>query len=288
MKVFKAEVLGFCMGVKRAVESAETALAENESYNPSLKKVFTLGPLIHNPTVLDSLSSRGVEILTEDNYTKADASSVVIIRAHGTTPQVMDGLKATGATIIDSTCPRVHLSQKRAREWVEKGYTIIIAGDRNHGEVTSISGYAEGNVVILQNANEAKDLDVPEKSVLLSQTTFSSAEFEKIQNILSEKNSQIVVFNSICPATFERQNALKDIEGKADGIIVVGGKTSANTRRLFEIAKGICPNACHIENATEIPEFFYSLGTVALTAGASTPDSIIDEVEKKLLNFKKV
>lgn len=287
MKVFKAEVLGFCMGVKRAVESAENAIKTNSPNNPSFRKVYTLGPLIHNPTVLKSLESRGVEILTEENYSKVDASSVVIIRAHGTTPQVLAGLEATGATIIDSTCPRVHLSQKRAREWVEKGYLIIIAGDRNHGEVTSISGYADGKTVILQDEKEAKSLEVPEKAVLLSQTTFSSLEFENIKNILLEKNSNLVVFNSICPATFERQKALKDIEGKADGIIVVGGKSSANTRRLFEIAQSICSYACHIENASEIPEEFFSLETVALTAGASTPDAIIDGVEKALLENQK-
>lgn len=276
MQIIKAQVLGFCMGVKRAVSSAEEALSLN-------KKVFTLGPLIHNPSVLNTLTERGVQILSKDNMSLLDENSIVVIRAHGTSPDIIEKLNSTKATIVNSTCPRVSLSQKRAAEWSEKGYMVIIAGDKNHGEVSGICGYSSNASVVIQNEDEAKKLEVPEKSILLSQTTFSPAIFLNIQKILEEKNKNLVVFNSICSATYERQNALRNLEGKVDGILVIGGKLSANTRRLFEIAQSICNKSALIEGADEIPEEFYGLEKVGITAGASTPDYIINEVEKKLI-----
>ena len=282
MKVIRAAVLGYCMGVRRAVDAADRALKENES---SGKKIFTLGPLIHNPSVLQNLESRGLCILSKENMACATQDSVVIIRAHGTTPLVMRQLASCRANIVDATCPRVHLSQKRAAEWSEKGYDVIIAGDRNHGEVTSIIGFAEEQSVstfVVQNVEEARILSVPEKAVLIAQTTFSPEEFEKITNVLKEKNNSLVVFNSICSATLERQKALKDLKGSVDGILVIGGKNSANTRRLYETALTVC-HAALIENESQIPEEFYSMNSVGITAGASTPDEVIDRTEKKLL-----
>ena len=276
MEIICARVLGYCMGVRRAVESAEKAL------NSSEEKIYTLGPLIHNPVVLNSLEKRGLSILKEDDIQHLKEKSTVIIRAHGTTPGVLDSLKNGGHTVIDATCPRVHLSQKRAAEYAEKGFTVIIAGDRNHGEVVSIAGYAKKNAVVIENTDEAQALDVPQKSVLIAQTTFSPEAFEKISDVLKEKNPELVVFNSICTATMERQTALKEIAGKADGILIIGGKTSANTRRLFLAAEKLFPRAALIEDADGIPEEFFSMKKVALTAGASTPDAVIEAVKNAL------
>ena len=283
MKIIKADVLGYCMGVKRAVDSAEKALEERQNQ----QKVYTLGPLIHNPDLMSSLEKRGASILKPEDINQLDSNSVVIIRAHGTTPQILNEINEKKAIVIDSTCPRVHSSQNRASKYAEMGFQIIIAGDKNHGEVTSISGYSKGHSVVIQNAKEAESLNVEEKAVLISQTTFSMEEFDRIEKILRARNSQLVVFNSICPATRERQNALRSLENQAEGILVIGGKQSANTRRLYEIALSICRNAALIENAADIPEEFKNLETVALTAGASTPDSVIDEVEKALLSYSK-
>lgn len=282
MKIIRASVLGYCMGVRRAVEAAEKSLHENELLH---KKIFTLGPLIHNPTVLSNLEDRGLKVLTKDTLSLADSSSVVIIRAHGTTPSVMAQLEQACVQIVDATCPRVHLSQKRAAEWSSKGYAVIIAGDRNHGEVTSIIGFAEVNSVptfVVQNVDEACNLSVPEKCVLIAQTTFSPEEFDKITKLLQSKNDKIVVFNSICSATLERQNALKNMAGHVDGILVIGGRNSANTRRLYDTASAIC-HAALIENETQIPQEFYAMNTVGITAGASTPDEVIEKTEHKLL-----
>ncbi|MCR5762013.1 MAG: 4-hydroxy-3-methylbut-2-enyl diphosphate reductase [Treponema sp.] len=286
MKVIRASVLGYCMGVRRAVDAAEKSLQENESFH---REIYTLGPLIHNPTVLKNLEDRGLKVLTKENLSDAGDSSIVIIRAHGTTPVIMRRLEQASVHVVDATCPRVHLSQKRAAEWSSKGYAVIIAGDRNHGEVTSIIGFAEENSVktfVVQNADDANKISVPEKAILIAQTTFSPNEFCKIAEILQSKNNKIEVFNSICSATLERQNALKQLAGQVDGILVIGGKNSANTRRLFETAASLC-HAALIENENQIPSEFYEMGIVGITAGASTPDEVIDKTEKELFSRKK-
>lgn len=280
MQVIRAKVLGFCMGVRRAVETAVKALDQNKD---GTKKIYTLGPLIHNPTVLASLEGRGLRLLDADNLDEVDASSVVVIRAHGTTPDVLSRLESKKACVLDATCPRVHLSQKRAQEWSEKGFCIIVAGDRNHGEVVSISSYAKTPVIVIESAIEAENLQVPVDSVLIAQTTFSPVEFEKICSILKEKNSKLQVFNSICSATMERQDALRELEGNADGLLIIGGRNSANTRRLYDSGTKYF-SRCHlVENELEIPDDFLSMEKVAISAGASTPDSTIDAVENALI-----
>lgn len=286
MKVIKAAVLGYCMGVKRAVESAENALKDAFDENDgSPKKVYTLGPLIHNPTVLKSLQDRGVTILDEDGLNSLDQNSVVVIRAHGTTPEILEKLRKTGATVVDSTCPRVHLSQKKAFEFAQKGYTVVIAGDRNHGEVTSIQGYAGENNVVLENVREAEECNLSGKVLFLSQTTFSPSLFKEMEIVLRKKNLELQVFNSICNATMERQTALRDLKGKVDAVVVIGGRNSANTKRLYEIASSICPKAALIETPGEIPQDILCEKSVGITAGASTPDSVIQQVENILMNL---
>ena len=284
MTVVRAKTLGYCMGVKRAVESAVKTLEENPQ-----KEVYTLGPLIHNQKVLELLKEKGLKVLDAEKINISE-NSVVIIRAHGTTPSVVEKLTSLNVNVIDSTCPKVHLSQKRTSEYAERGYRIIIAGDRNHGEVTSISSYAEdkmaGCVVVVQNAEEAKDVVLWKKNMLIAQTTFSPEEFSKVIDVLKQRDTNITVFNSICSATQKRQNALKELKDKADAVLVIGGKNSANTRRLYEIALTICSNVALIEDEKEIPLDFYKFNTVALTAGASTPLSTVEAVEKALLRFE--
>ncbi len=288
MEVIRARVLGYCMGVQRAVEEAEKSL---EEYGAKCK-VYSLGPLIHNPRVIADFERKGLCLLDSHALNKIDSSSsVVIIRAHGTTPEVLASLSKKGVRVVDATCPKVHLSQKRAREFAEKGYTLVLAGDRNHGEVISICGYAENarpnSTVVVQNAGEAEKLSLKEPVMLLAQTTFSPCEYERITKVIKEKCPEAVVFNSICSATMERQKALAELKGLADGIIVIGGKNSANTKRLFESAKLICENVCLVEDEKEIPENFYSLKKVALTAGASTPLELVSRVEERLLSKGK-
>lgn len=288
MDIVRASVMGFCMGVRRAVEAAEKTI---EEYKGKDCKMFSLGPLIHNPAVLEEFRKDGMEVLEESNLAAVKEGCPVVIRAHGTCPQIVETLEKKGAVVIDATCPRVRQSQIRVREWSQKGYSVVVAGDKNHGEVTGISGYFDencgGQFYVVQSEEDAAKISVSGKLMLLAQTTFSFEKYEKIKNVLIKIYPEIKIFDSICPATKERQKALLELKGAADGILVIGGKNSANTKRLFESAEKIYSRAALIEEPDEIPQDFFELGKVALTAGASTPDWIIDRVEKALVDKLK-
>ena len=281
MEIIRASVLGFCFGVRRAVELAEKSLLENPG-----KKVYSLGPLIHNETTLKALGNKGLMIIEEDDLDKLPENSVVIIRAHGVAPNVIKILQSKNCKIVEATCPRVKASQKNVSKYTHNDDYVILTGDKNHGEVKGIAGYAGKNFVLIQTAEEAKALSIPDcdnkKVILLSQTTFSPKEFIEIENILKSKIKNLTVMNTICPATNERQEALAELCAQVDGVLVIGGKASANTIRLYQSAKANCKNAAHIQGAEGIPEEFFSMNKVGITAGASTPDSVIDSVEKAL------
>ena len=279
MTVLSAKVMGYCMGVRRAVDAALKALEENEN-------VYSLGPLIHNQTVLDLLSSKGLGIIEESQIDSLKENSTVIIRAHGVPPKVLDALKNRNCNVIDATCPRVVASQRNVQKYSELGYTVILAGDKNHGEVIGIAGYAGKDFYLVQNSDEAKSLadnfDGKSKAFLLSQTTFSPVEFECIGKEFQHKFSEFKVMNTICSATKERQDALVELCPSVDGVLVVGGKNSANTRRLYQIACKYCSKVLLIENAAQITDDFLALERIGITAGASTPDVVIDGVKTRL------
>lgn len=284
MTVILADVLGYCMGVRRAVESA---IASIDKAND----VYTLGPLIHNKTALNSLEKKGLKVLNENKAEDAKIGSTVIIRAHGVPPSVNEILKKRECTIINATCPRVTASQKNAARYASMNYTVILAGDSNHGEVIGIAGYAGNKFYLVQDSEDAKKLlppeDADENAILLSQTTFSPQEFEKIAEIIKEKYKNLKVMNTICPATKERQDSLLRLCPLVEGVLVVGGKNSANTKRLLQTAKENCSKAALIETSDEIPEDFFKLQIVGITAGASTPDSAIEEVKNALMSHNK-
>lgn len=284
MEVILADVLGYCFGVRRAVDTAMLTL---ESDGQS--KVFSLGPLIHNQVALDMLSSKGLSVLKENEIDSLQEGSRVIIRAHGVPPETLAKVEEKKCKLVNATCPKVLASQKNAAKYAALGYTVILAGDRNHGEVVGIAGYAGKKFILVENCQEASEIDnfpESESAILLSQTTFSKEEFNGIAEILSQKIKNLKVLNTICSATKERQDALQNLCPKVDGILVVGGKNSANTKRLLQIAENNCKNAALIERADEIPESFFSLEKVGITAGASTPDSVIQAVVKRLKKIK--
>ncbi|MBR1640581.1 MAG: 4-hydroxy-3-methylbut-2-enyl diphosphate reductase [Treponema sp.] len=278
MKIIRASVLGFCFGVRRAVELAEKALAENPG-----KKVYSLGPLIHNENALQSLAEKGLHILEEAEIESLEEGSVVIIRAHGVAPKVTDALEAKKCVVIDATCPRVKASQKMVERYSSENDYVVLTGDRNHGEVIGIAGYAGENFSQIQDFEEARTFDIPDSSrkniILLGQTTYSPKEFEKIEKLFRGKFRNLAVMNTICPATNERQEALLKLCGQVEGVLVVGGKNSANTKRLYQTAAENCRYAAHIQSAADIPPEFFGLERIGITAGASTPDEIIEEVE---------
>lgn len=283
-EIIKADVLGFCFGVRRAVELAQKALDERDG---TYKKVYSLGPLIHNEAVLNKLSQQGLIILEDDsieNISSIEKQSLVIIRAHGVTPYVIDELIKKDCRIVDATCPRVKASQKTVEKYTSQNDYVILTGDKNHGEVIGIAGYAGSNFIQIQTKAEAENLDTSllenGNVILLSQTTFSAGEFSAIENVLKNKINNIIVMNTICPATHERQKALVDLCKKVDGVLVIGGKDSSNTKRLYQTALQNCTYAAHIQTKEDIPIEFFKLKSVGITAGASTPDEIIEEIKE--------
>lgn len=285
MQVIRSEVMGFCFGVRRAVEWAQKALLEN-----SQDKVYSLGPLIHNESALKELGKQGLQTLETDDIDSIPPGAVVIIRAHGVPPSLIKELEDKGCKIVDATCPRVKASQKMVERYSSDNDYVVLAGDRNHGEVIAIAGYAGKNFSQIQDYEEAKLFKIPDSDkknvILLGQTTYSPLEFEKITELFKSEFKNLAVMNTICPATNERQTALLELCKKVDGVLVIGGKMSANTKRLYQTAAQNCKYAAHIQTAQDIPEEFFHLEKVGITAGASTPDQIIDQVEGALLNHK--
>ena len=283
------------------MKSALDALgAEDGMQKP--KKIYSLGPLIHNQIALEQLSDKGLIILQENQIDSLDNDSLVIVRAHGVSPFVLERIKASGAQVIDATCPRVALSQRRAAEFSAMGMFVILTGDKGHAEVKAVEGSALfaaetsekakkaaaklGRFILVQSADEAAALkiepEMQENSVLLSQTTFSPEEYKKIALILSEKIKGLKVLDTICPATAQRQKALVELAKKVDALVVVGGKKSANSERLYELAKSLKPSAFFVESAEDLPKDFGGAKTIGLTAGASSPDFVIDAVEERI------
>jgi len=286
VKVIKAKTLGFCMGVRRAVE-----LAFNEAKQANGSPVYTLGPLIHNPKVLNDLKDKGIE--TCDEIPQNCESSTVIIRAHGISPQLENELRAKGCRIIDATCPKVKANQLKTEELSRAGYCIFLAGENSHAEIEGIKGYAacanECFCEVTGSAQEAlkkakslynKNHDA--KTALLGQTTISDDEYRVIGEKIKLFFPNLEIVQTICAATKERQNALRDLLHEVDAVIIAGGKDSANTRRLLSIAEESGKPAFLAQDASEIPQSIYNYKTVGICAGASAPDSVIEEIEAAL------
>jgi 4-hydroxy-3-methylbut-2-en-1-yl diphosphate reductase len=277
MTVKRAAVLGRCMGVQRAVGLAlDTAGRESGP-------VFTLGPLIHNPQAVRELADKGVVAISEAELDGRVEGRPVVIRAHGVPPELRERLASLGARVVDATCPRVLASQRRARDFALRGYAVVIAGDAGHGEVTGIAGYAPGAVVV-GGPDEARAAPLHGPIALIAQTTIKKEEYEAIRAALAERFPLLEVVDSICPCTEDRLDALADLAAEVDAIVIVGGRNSANTARLLATARGLGKPAWLVETAEELPEEAFGYARVGLSAGASTPERLILEVEEALLS----
>lgn len=272
-KVVRAEVMGFCMGVKAAMQKVNEQVEVNAG-----TELYTYGPLIHNPQVIDRLKAQGVSAIESPSD---GVGGVIIIRAHGIHPEKREEFEDAGYNIVEGTCPRVLRSQKTVSQYSREGWFIVIVGDKGHGEVKAIVGCADKYKVILSES-EAEELSFPEKTLVIAQTTLSKGEYDSICEILKRRNPEIKIIKSICPATSQRQNSLKKLTEQVDAVIVIGGKNSANTRRLHLSALKSGIPSWHVEDASDLPEEIYSFETVGLSAGASTPDWMIDRIEAAL------
>lgn len=275
MEIVLAESLGFCMGVKRAVDLAYRALEKSNGL-----PVVTLGPLIHNAQEIDRLAADGIELADENAEPE---SGIAIIRAHGAAPEVYETLKKRGLRVMDGTCPYVHYSQRKAVELAEAGYEVVIAGDRNHPEIRGILGYIGNRAQVVKTVDEARALPALGRIGTIAQTTISPHKYEAIIAVLREKAEEVKVCETICDATEENQTAIRRLAAEVELLYVIGGRHSANSNKLVEVAREKCPRATLIETQDEInPDDLRGVERVGVSAGASTPDWMIQRVVEKL------
>ena len=276
MNVFLAENAGFCFGVKRAVDEA---IKTQKQYN---KKIYTLGPLIHNGDVVKYLEDNNIFAIDMNNLDTLNKGDVILIRSHGVSKKTFDDLNEKGLIVINATCPFVTNIQQKVNKFSHEGYKIVILGDENHPEVVGINGWCNNDAIITKDGSFNDNL--PNKICVVSQTTEKEENWDKtIDNLSKESIDELKSFNTICAATEERQKSVYDLSKNVDFMIVVGGKHSSNTTKLYQIAKENCPNTIHIENASELPKDLLeakNIKSIGITAGASTPDWIIKEVVK--------
>ncbi|MBS6610113.1 MULTISPECIES: bifunctional 4-hydroxy-3-methylbut-2-enyl diphosphate reductase/30S ribosomal protein S1 [Peptoniphilus] len=274
MEIIVADVYGFCGGVKRAVKMA---------FDNADKGVYSYGDLVHNEFVVDELQRKGVEEIDDTNI----ENSKVIIRSHGVHKNILDDLKKRNNEIINCVCPKVENIYNIVDNFYEKGYNIVIIGNNRHPEVIGINSRCNDSATIISSL---KDIKIPDgKIVVVSQTTSNVDFFENAINVIKDiSKDEVLVYNTICNATFKRQESVRNLSKKVDAIIVLGGKKSSNTKKLAEIAKLNCKNVFLIESINDIDlNIFKKFNKIGITAGASTPDSVIKEAVSRMENFDK-
>jgi len=277
MEIKIAQPSGFCFGVKRSIDMVEKAVKDGK------KNIQIFGPIVHNPQQIKVLEEKGIKMV---NSIDEIQPGTLFIRAHGISPQVYEELKKKNVEIIDATCPFVNVEQNYAKKLYEEGYQVIIIGEKNHPEALGAQGYAPGSLII-GSVEEAKNLKEVPKIGAVVQTTLEPEEVAKIVAELFHKAKEVRVYNTICQSTKMRQPAAKQLAQEVDLMIVVGGKNSGNTRRLAEVSSRI-KTTYHIETAAELKkEWFKGVKKVGISAGASTPDFIINEVVEAIKKIDK-
>ncbi len=281
MRVIVAKKAGFCMGVRKAMDNALDAASKVGSGDGS---VYTEGPLIHNPQVLDKLEKQGIRALNEDTDL---SKSTVVIRAHGITPKRRQELEATGAEICDATCPRVKRVQLIIEENAREGYSTIIVGDEGHAEVIGLLGYTNGNGYVISSPDEVSELPDMEKICIVAQTTQDMNTFALIAEKLKHRYENHKVFDTICSSTSRRQEEVISLSKDADAMVVVGGRGSANTNRLVQISekRGIPAFLVETEHELDLKKLA-NYGTIGVTAGASTPNWLLERVVDRVQNYQ--
>ena len=272
-----AKTAGFCFGVKRAVEKVY------EQVELGKENIFTYGPIIHNEEVVADLESKGVRVLASKEELEMLREGTVVIRSHGVPKEIYQLIEAKGLECVDATCPFVKKIHRIVGKESNNGRHIIIIGNDKHPEVEGIKGWCHGPVTVISDEEEAENLAVlpEEKLCIVSQTTFNYNKFQELVEILEKKRYDRIVLNTICSATEERQLEARQIACEADTMIVIGGRHSSNTQKLYEICRKECKNTYYIQTLVDLDTRpFQCIGCVGITAGASTPNNIIEEVHK--------
>ena len=282
MEVVLAKSSGFCFGVKRAVDRVYEQLAEN-------KKIYTYGPIVHNDDVVADLEEKGVKVLNAKEELTELTEGSVVIRAHGVPKEIYEIMEQKNIECIDATCPFVKRIHKIVEKESAEGRRIIVIGNAKHPEVEGIRGWCKTPATVIESREEALQFNgsKDDKYCVVSQTTFNYKKFQELVEIFQKKGYDIIVANTICSATEERQKEASELAAKADVMIVIGGTHSSNTRKLYELCKSECENTYYIQTLADLQlELPNSVELVGITAGASTPNKIIEEVQNYVrINF---
>ncbi len=282
MEVTLAKSAGFCFGVKRAVNMVYEEVGKTEA------PIYTYGPIIHNDEVVKDFAAKGVRLVKDLSELALLPKGHIIIRSHGISRREYEEIENYGFTVVDATCPFVRKIHKLVDEHSKAGEYVIIVGNPSHPEVMGIRGWVNGDgVSIIENVKEAEELSVPEgkKACMVSQTTFNYKKFQDLVEIIQKKGYDISVLNTICNATEERQTEARAIAKKVEAMIVIGDKNSSNTQKLFEICNTECAKTYYIQTSKDMDyQLLESINSVGITAGASTPNNIIEEVSKNVRN----
>ena len=274
MEVILAKTAGFCFGVKRAVDTVYKEAGK--------KNVYTYGPIIHNSEVVNDLKKKGVEVINSREELEALEEGTVIIRSHGVAREIYDLIHEKRLELVDATCPFVRKIHKIVEKAGNDGDQVIIVGSEHHPEVQGIKGWCTGEVHIISDAEQFEGIDLNKPTTLVSQTTFNYKKFQDLVEKFSKTRYDILVLNTICNATEERQQEARKIAADVDAMIVIGGRHSSNTQKLFEICKEECKNTYYIQTLEDLDvHSMQSMSCVGITAGASTPNNIIEEVRKE-------
>ena len=275
MDVIVAENSGFCFGVKRAVDSVYEQLEKGG-------KIYTYGPIIHNEQVVGELEKKGVQVIRSVEELKDIGEGTIVIRSHGVTREIADILKKQGLDIVDATCPFVKKIHRIVEDESRSGKYIVVIGSRKHPEVEGIVSRVEGGYTVIENDEEAEAFsESSDREIcIVSQTTFNRNKFKELVEIFQKKGYHVTVANTICNATEERQTEARRIASSVDAMIVIGGAGSSNTQKLYEICKRECENTQYIQTLDDLVlTSIQSIKSVGITAGASTPKKIIQEVQ---------
>lgn len=280
LEIILSPYTGYCFGVKRAMRLIEQGLEEHGG------KIYTLGEVIHNPQAVERLKSKGVEPVY--SLDEVEAGSTLVIRAHGAQPDLIAEAKRRGITLIDATCPFVMKSQKYVKKLSEESYQVIIIGDSLHPEVQGISAHAGDKSIIINSVEGAEQVNGVAKAGVVIQTTFSRERANGIIEVLKRRVPDLRVYDTICQATVLRREATLELAEQVDLMLVIGGKKSSNTRRLYQMCRDAGIKAKFIETASEIDEtWFIGCRRVGLTTGTSTPDWVIDDVLERLTEISE-
>lgn len=279
MNVKLAKSAGFCFGVKRAVDTVNSEIAKATN-----KKIYTYGPIIHNEEVVNEFKAQGVDVIEEGMDLSGIKPGTVIIRSHGVSREVQNNLMNSGFDVVDATCPFVKKIHRLVDEHSAAGYYVLVVGNPSHPEVEGIVGWINGDdYKVISNDSDLSFLEnVKERKIcMVSQTTYNHRKFQDLVEIITEKGYDILVLNTICNATEERQVEASEISKEVDAMIVIGGKKSSNTQKLFEICKRECEDTYYIQTKDDLDlSVLQSIDNVGITAGASTPNKIIEEVQQ--------